>query len=104
MDSDRVAFGFPPQEFTADGQHTERYRARIRALIRMARFTAQAAQVLLNQDGKVAQVSFQGLVSLAKSQASMAFIWTPADPERAALQGIVDKALEQIKADEGLEP
>lgn len=70
----------------------------------MAKFTAQGVQILLNADGKVAQVSFQGMVALQKSQANMGFVWNPAGEDLAALQGAVDKGLEAIRAEEGLDP
>lgn len=104
MDSDRLGFGFPPQEFDETGAHTAAYERKIREIIRMARFTCQGVTVLLNADGKVAQVTYQGTVALAKSQAGMAFTPALADADKAELQTLIDRGIEQIRAEEGLDP
>jgi hypothetical protein len=104
VESDRLGFGLPRQEFDEAGAHTAAYWRKIREIIRMAKFTAQGVQILLNADGKVAQVSVQGMVALQKSQANMGFVWSPDAADMATLQGVVDKGLEQIRAEEGLDP
>lgn len=104
METDRLGFGIPRQEFDADGAHTAAYRRKIREIIRMAKFTCQGVTVLLNADGKVAQVTYQGMVALAKSQANMAFTPALSDADRADLQAVVDRGLEAVRAEEGLDP
>ena len=58
--------------------------------------------VQLNQDEKIAQVVMNGTLVLTKSQAGMGFQWNLSDEDKVSLQGLVDKAIAQIKKEEGL--
>ena len=104
MESDRIGFELPAADLDEKGEHTPAYRSKIKEQIRMAKFTCQGITVLLNADGKVAQVTYQGMVALAKSQANMAFTPSLPDGDKADLQSVIDRGLEAIRAEEGLEP
>jgi len=67
------------------------------------KFVAQQVQILLNQDGRIAQLVITGTVSLKKTQQQMGFQWTPEQADKDSLQALLEKGSAQVKAEEGME-